>query len=271
MLALFYLYPYIFAALFVLAVVAFGWLIVWTVETSPVAGFFQSRSGLVASYASVPAILFSLVMAFTVQDNWGRNTRAEAAVAREADAIRVIGTITHALGDNGTELNHLTVDYVASATGDDWLSAPRSDAADGLLRQMIQETLFGRVAQAGQQVQRAILDAVSDIRTSHRERLAAGDTHGATLKWGAALFLGCLTQVAVAFVHLGKPRPSHLAVTPVLDRAGFRCLDHIGQARCLCRPGRNFARTDRCGLPIIELTRAASDAPRRRTSAEAVA
>ena len=221
MLALFDLYPYIFGPLFGLAVVAFGGLIVWTVETSPVARFFQSRSGLVASYASVPAILFSLVMAFTVQDNWGRSTKAEAAVAREADAIRVIGTITHALGDNGTELTHLMVDYVAAATGGDWLSLPRRDAADGLLSRMMQETLFGHIAQAGQQVQRAILDAVSDIRTSHRDRLAAADTHGATLKWGAALFLGCLTQVAVAFVHLGKPRPSQLAVALFSIALGF--------------------------------------------------
>ena len=202
----------IFAVLFGVGVIGFGVLIVWVVENSPVAAFFQRRVGIVAPYFGALSVLFSLVMAFTIQDTWGRHTRADTAVVREAEAIRVIRSIDHALGDGGTDMDRLVADYASVSTGDDWRSPQRYDAAEAILRQMIQEDLFGHVAQASQHVQDAILGAISDIRTSLRDRIAAGDVDDATMKWVGALFLGCLTQMSLALVHLGKPRASRLAM-----------------------------------------------------------
>ncbi len=214
-------YPIIFGPLFVLFVVGLGGLIVWTAETSPLAPFFQRRSGIVAPYGNIPAVLFGLVIAFTMQDIWTGHTRAETAVAREADAIRIIRTIVRALGDRGAELDRLVVDYATATAGDDWRSPSRSDAADAMLRQMLNQSLFGPVAQAGPQGQRAVLDAVADIRASRRERLAVGGSHKTGMKWVAAFLLGIVTQIAVAFVHLGKPRTSMMAVTLFSIAMGF--------------------------------------------------
>ena len=134
-------------------------------------------------------------------------------MAREADAVHLIHTVTRGLGDSGAEFGRLATKYATAATQDDWRDPRRSDDADSLLRQMLQQSLFGPVAQASPQVQRVIVDAVAEIRASRRDRLAVSTAQNTFMKLVAALALGILTQIALALVHIGKPKTSRLAVT----------------------------------------------------------
>lgn len=84
----------------------------------------------------------------------------------------------------------------------------RTDAAlTTLLRQV---ALPGTAKDNG--IQRTMLDMVLQTRAAHEDRLALSDDRTAVTKWGAVLLLALLTQLALAVVHLERPRPQAAAL-----------------------------------------------------------
>jgi hypothetical protein len=201
----------VLGVIFLAVICGIGLLLVWVAELSALAPFFERFSGVVAPFAAVLALLFGLFIVFLSGDVVNQRNRAEAAVAREADAILVLRGIAAALGERGQPLAGLTVDYAKAAAADDWRSIAGGQAGERLSRSVLQECLFGEMAQAAPQVQRSAVDAAMDIRTSRRERLSVAGSQTAWHKWLAVLVLGVLTQIAVMIVHVGKPRASAFA------------------------------------------------------------
>src|SRR5215207_1393381 len=81
-----------FIVLYLIAV-----LIVWVTHKSPARLYFASCVGITGPFFTSVAILFALFAAFLANDVQRRNTQAQSAVFREADAIREIVRLSEAL------------------------------------------------------------------------------------------------------------------------------------------------------------------------------
>jgi hypothetical protein len=206
-------YPAIFALMLLMFVLATALGLVWLAERSPVAPLLSSCAGVVAAYACLPALLFGLFSAFLANDVVSHHDRAHAAVAREAESIRLIIGITNAAGEPGRILRKGLAEYGRKSISPDWRSEPQVAGVETLTLQMLQEVLFGGLARADAEVRHTAIDAIKEIRSARRDRISVADSTTAKLKWIAAFFLGFLTQIAVVVVHLGKPRAAILAGT----------------------------------------------------------
>lgn len=206
-------YPYLFSIPFLLIIVGIGLLLVWVAERSPAAPLLKSCAGVVAPFASLLALLFGLFSAFLANDVLVHAERARAAVTREAEAIRVILSVADALGEHGRVLRQLVVDLGNTSTGNDWRTAPQMAAAETQSLKVLREVLFGGLAAADTQVRSAAIQSIMELRAARRDRNSAAESNTGQQKWIAAFVLGVLTQMAVAVVHLGKPRAAVLAIT----------------------------------------------------------
>src|SRR5262249_5601272 len=61
-------------------------------------------------------------------------------------------------------------------------------------------------------VQRTMLEMVLKIRSAHEDRLELSNDRTAATKWAAVLLLALITQLAIAVVHLDRPRPQPAAL-----------------------------------------------------------
>src|SRR6185312_9368363 len=58
----------------------------------------------------------------------------------------------------------------------------------------------------------ALLNTALRVRDARAERLSLASDHTNDVKWVTLLILGVLTQIALAFVHLEKPRAQLTAI-----------------------------------------------------------
>ena len=142
--------------------------------------------------------------------------RALAAVNREADALRSIVILSSHLPDpQRRQVEALASDYARAAAREWPLLARRehSDAAarasDALLAGVTSPAI---VASAPPGVVQAETGLALAIRDGRETRLSLSQTHVNPLKWLGMAFLGFLTMVSVAVVHIGAPRAMAAAV-----------------------------------------------------------
>lgn len=218
MLALLSSFPFLFAPLFLLCVVGAGLLLVWIAEGSRLAPFFGRSAQIVAPYAGSLAILFSVFTVFVATDIWSHRDKAEEAVARQADALRLLRGIAEGLGEQGQALGRLVADYGEAQTAADWRSSRGRQAAEALQQRLHAEVLFGEAAGAEKLVRRTAAEAILVVRHSHQDLAAAATSRTSRQKWTAAVILAVFAQMALVLVHLGRPRGSVLA--SVLFSAG---------------------------------------------------
>jgi len=66
--------------------------------------------------------------------------------------------------------------------------------------------------EASQSVHSALLSTALKVRDARADRLALASDHTNDVKWATVLILGVLTQIALAFVHLERPRAQIAAI-----------------------------------------------------------
>jgi hypothetical protein len=87
----------------------------------------------------------------------------------------------------------------------------RSAKADAALNTLLRQVaLPGTASDAS--VQRTMLDMVLRIRAAHEDRVLLSNDRTVVTKWVAVLLLALITQIAIAVVHLEKPRPQLAAL-----------------------------------------------------------
>jgi hypothetical protein len=214
-------HPLLFGPLFLLLVVAVALLLTWVAEVSPLAPLLRRGSDIVAPFAGVLTVLFSLFMVFLSTDIWQQRHKAEEAVARQADALRLVHVIAAGLGDRGKALAGLAADYGKAQTAPGWHKPEGRQAIEAVQRRLFEQVLFGNLSDVDQQVRRSAAEAVADIRNAHRDLAIAANGFTSAQKWGAAFFLGILSQMALVLVHIGRPRASRIAGTLFAIGMGF--------------------------------------------------
>jgi len=205
--------PVVFASLFAFYL-ATGSLLVWLSFWSPVSGHVQSCKGVVAPFFGSVGIIFGLLVAFLSNDIWDRNKQAERVVHTESDTLVALYGLGVASGSDSKELRSSIRGYASAVVEDEFLrpqSQERSKRTDAALDALLREVaLPGASKDFG--VQRTMLDMVLKIRGAHEDRLGLSDDRTAVTKWAAALLLALITQLAIAVVHLERPRPQAAAL-----------------------------------------------------------
>jgi hypothetical protein len=213
----------VFASLFAFYL-ATASLLVWLSFWSPVSRHVQSLKGVVAPFFGSVGIIFGLLVAFLSNDIWDRNKQAERVVLTESDTLVALYSLSVASGSDSAALRASIRGY-ASAIVEDELPRlklqERSARTDAALNALMHEVaLPGTSKDFG--VQRTMLDMVLRIRTAHEDRLNLSNDRTALTKWGAVLLLALITQLAIAVVHLERPRPQAAAL--LIFTLGAVCL-----------------------------------------------
>jgi hypothetical protein len=201
-----------------LAVVYGGWSLILHALTFwlPSRRWTASLQGVVAPFFTSVAVLFALLTGFLGNDVWIRNKEASRAVLVEGDGLKALNTLSIAAVSDMSAIRTALRTYTHSVIADEWPrmenqeSSPQTDAAmTALLREISNPTIARSASQA---VHTAMLDTVLRVRNARAERLSLSTDRTNHVKWASVLILGAITLLAIALVHLERPRAQLAAV-----------------------------------------------------------
>lgn len=207
---------YGYALLAVVGTFAAVYLIHRAMQHRPWQAALHSLRGVAPPFINIVGVLFGLTLAFLANDTWSAHDRAMNAVYREADSMRSIAALSGTLAQpvQGQIRAHLA-DY-ALAIVDEWPAlAERQTSRAVMLKEDALLALLASpaVAQAaGDKLQTLMLQKALEIRDLRDQRIALSQTHVNPLKWLGMAFLGLLTLLSVAVVHIDQPRAAIVAV-----------------------------------------------------------
>jgi hypothetical protein len=104
--------------------------------------------------------------------------------------------------------------YVRAVVDDEWprlAVQERSAQVDAALNTLLRE-VAQPVATKDAVIQRTMLDMVLRIRAAREDRVVLSNDRTMVTKWMAVLLLALITQIAIAAVHLERPRPQLAAL-----------------------------------------------------------
>jgi Protein of unknown function (DUF4239) len=170
----------------------------------------QSLAGVVAPYAGVLAVLFSLLTGFLANDIWERERQAERAMLVERDGLLTAHELSAATTADMAGLRAALERYVRVVVAEEWplmaeggRSAAADDAIDALLREVAKPSI---AAVAGQAAHDALLGSLLQVRRARDDRLLLSGDQADVTKWAAVLILALLTLIVLGIVHLERPR-----------------------------------------------------------------
>lgn len=176
----------------------------------PFARPVQSLTGIVAPFFGATAILFALLTGFLANDVAERGRQAYRVVHTEAGELRNIHTLSVASVSDMRSIRAALKAYVTSVVAEEWpamnamrLSPSTATAYDSLLHEVSIPSIS---RDSGQAVQTTLLTAAVRVGTARNDRIALSADHTNDLKWLVVIALGLITQVAIALVHLERPR-----------------------------------------------------------------
>jgi|SRR5450830_429813 len=187
----------------------------WLIQSSRWSPWVRTLQGVAPPFINIIGVLFGLTIAFLANDTWSAHDRAMKSVYKEADSLHSIAVLSNTLpGPLKTRLRQALVGY-ARASADEWqLLAQRTTSpevmarADALLMLLASPEIDQA---AGSNVQALMLRKVSELRDERDQRVALSQTHVNPLKWMGMGFLGLLTLLSIAAVHLDRPRAALVA------------------------------------------------------------
>jgi Protein of unknown function (DUF4239) len=203
----------IFASLFAFYL-GTAFLLAWLSFRSRLSERILSFKGLVAPFFVSTATIFGLLVGFLSSDIWERNKQASRVVLTESETLQALYSVAAASGSDDKGLRTAIRDYVHAVIDDEWprlAVQERSAKADAALTALLRE-----VAQAAASknavIQRTMLDMVLRIRAAHEDRVVLSNDRTMATKWVGVMLLALITQIAIAAVHLEKPRPQLAAL-----------------------------------------------------------
>jgi hypothetical protein len=166
---------------------------------------------------NILGVLFALTLAFIGNDTWTAHDRAVMAVNAEADSLRGLAIIIRQLPPQAQQGAREALQAYAGGAVAEWsdlgrreVSAATSEAAAEVLGSLTSPALISALPEPAAN---SALGLAMQIRQSRDERIALSQTHVNPLKWLGMAFLGLLTMISVAAVHIGAPRAMILSVS----------------------------------------------------------
>lgn len=191
--------------------------LLWLTQRSRYARFLHTFEGVAPNFLTVVNVIFALNLAFLANDTWRAHDRALDAVIREGGGLRSIISLAERLpGDVSADVNDAVSAYVHLVVSEEWpLLARRqsSQAASDQLFGLLTLLSSDRIASvANPATHGLVLEQAEAVSSMRDERIALSQTHVNPLKWMGMGFLGFLTMVSVAMVHITRPRAQLLSV-----------------------------------------------------------
>ncbi|RED28497.1 uncharacterized protein DUF4239 [Rhodopseudomonas thermotolerans] len=207
-----------FGSFVTLAVLYYGVaaLLIAVVFASPLRGPIARFQGVVAPFFSSVAVLFGLLTGFLGYDVAERNRQATRAVQAEAGELQNVYTLSVAAASDMRDIRVALKAYADSVLKNEWptvngVAAPSTSLAYDRMLNEISAPAITR--DSGAAVHVALLSAAVRVGTARNTRISLSTDRTSDLKWISVMLLGVITQVALALVHLDKPRPMLAALT----------------------------------------------------------
>jgi hypothetical protein len=163
-------------------------------------------------------IIFGLFVAFTAAQVWGDNERANAAVDREASALRAVVLLAASFpGEAETRLRALIRSNIDEAAESEWPMMSQGTATltpvPRYLAEALQVTLAINTNTAGQEMaRREIVTALENAFDARRQRIIVSHSEVNLAKWASLLLQGFIALVAIALVHSDNKLASSIAL-----------------------------------------------------------
>ena len=208
---------YGYAAIALLGTFVGAWFLLWVTLSSPWAERIRAWRGVSPPFLGVVGVLFALTLAFLANDTWNAHDRALNAVYQEADGLRSISALAEHLPP---AVKAKVVDavhgYARVTVEEEWPMLARrqsSREASGQLDRLLAMLAGPEVsATTPSGVHALMLAQAAQVRTARGQRIALSQTHVNPLKWLGMAFLGFLTMISIAMVHVDQGRAEILAM-----------------------------------------------------------
>jgi hypothetical protein len=172
----------------------------------------------------VLGIIFALFVAFIASQVWSDSDRANAAVDREASALRSVVILAASFpGEPEERMRALVRGYIKDAATQEWpMMAGRTvtlSITPRPLAEVLQLTLALTPNSAGQQIaQREVVAALENALDARRQRIIISQSQVHWVKWSCLFVQAVCALLAIAVVHSGDRLAS--AITMGLFASG---------------------------------------------------
>jgi uncharacterized protein DUF4239 len=152
-------------------------------------------------------IIFGLFVAFIAAQVWNDNERANAAVNREASALKSVLVLAASFpGDSEERLRSLVRAYVQATASQEWPMMASHAATLSVtptpLTEALQQTLALSPGNPGQQIaQREIATSLENALESRRQRILISRSRVNLTKWACLFLQAACALLAIALVH----------------------------------------------------------------------
>lgn len=205
------------AAVVLIGTYAAAFALLWVTQRSPYASLIGSFRGIAQNFLTVINVIFALNLAFLANDTWNARDRALDAVYHEAGSLQNLMDLAGQLPQSQRSALVAAVEtYARLAVTDEWPRLARREHDQGVGAQL--DTLVALVASkevtssVAPPIVTQLLQQAVQVRNTRELRIALSQTHVNPLKWLGMIFLGFLTMISIAMVHVDNPRAQFLAV-----------------------------------------------------------
>lgn len=202
----------------ILFFVAVGGMIVWVSLSSFCKNVVLNLEGIVPPFVTFPAILFSLSATLTATTLWENYAAAIRSVQTESQGIATILDISAAVPIlKGSDVPALAKQYAQSVVRDEWATLTSDHNTSPITRKHYEEFLhvaYKAVDSLGNNAEsKALMSAIESVTSGREARLGCVAFDVNQVRLCGIILLGILVQLAVAIVHLNKPKALITAVT----------------------------------------------------------
>ena len=181
----------------------------------------RARAFKVISPGMLPplGIIFGLFVAFTAAQVWSDNERANAAVDREASALRAVVVLAAAFpGKPESQFRTLIRRHIDQAATQEWPMMARGTATlrftPPLLTEALQLTLALTPNTEGQKIaQLEIATALETAFDARRQRIIISQSHVNFVKWLCLFVQAAVAIFAIAMIHCDNRIASAITVS----------------------------------------------------------
>src|SRR5215475_11295677 len=163
-------------------------------------------------------IIFGLFVAFTAAQVWGDNERANAAVDREASALRAVMVLAAAFpGEPESRLRALVRSHIEQVTTQEWPMMARGTATLRFTPPLLAETLkltlsLSPNTEGAKIAQREIATALETAFDARRQRIIVSQSKVNLVKWLCLLLQAVAALFAIAVVQCDNRIASAIAL-----------------------------------------------------------
>jgi hypothetical protein len=178
----------------------------------------RSFKAISAGMLPVLGLIFGLFMAFIAAQVWGDNDRANAAVNREASALRSVVILAASFpGEPEARVRALVRGYIEDAATQEWPMMARQTATLSItprpLAEALQLTLALTPGSQGQQIaQRETTTALESALDARRQRIIISQSQVNWVKWSCLFVQAACALLAIAAIHSGDRLASAIAM-----------------------------------------------------------